>query len=196
MITQRKFSGGGVLPIINIKKDGNDVPCFVVFSSNRGVLSDAGGKVDRGEVIEKTCTREFYEESCKLFSLDHQLITDHKHIDLTCGNTYYRVYFPLIDFQIEKSNFTSNRNALKMKKTFKFYLEKNEMVFIPVENKTWRVNPESNKIYTITDVDGDIRLVNRRLHKLIRLYRKYDFTPKKLTLEEVFKNDIKTYKSI
>ena len=196
MITQRKFSGGGVLPIINIKKNGIDVPCFVVFSSNRGVLSDAGGKVDPGEVIEKTCTREFYEESCKLFSLDHQLITDHKFIDLTCGDTYYRVYFPLIDFQIEKSNFTSNRNALKMKKTFKFYLEKNEMVFIPVENKTWRVNPESNKIYTITDVDGDIRLVNRRLHKLIRLYRKYDFTPKKLTLEEVFKNDIKTYKSI
>ena len=196
MITQRKFSGGGVLPIINIKKNGIDVPCFVVFSSNRGVLSDAGGKVDPGEVIEKTCTREFYEESCKLFSLDHQLITDHKFIDLTCGDTYYRVYFPLIDFQIEKSNFTSNRNALKMKKTFKFYLEKNEMVFIPVENKTWRVNPESNKIYTITDVDGNVRLVNRRLHKLIRLYRKYDFTPKKLTLEEVVKNDIKTYKSV
>ncbi len=191
-----KFSGGGVLPIINIKKDGIDTPCFVVFSSNRGVLSDAGGKVDIGEPIQKTCTREFYEESCKLFSLDHQLITEHKHIDLTCGSTYYRVYFPLIDFGVDKSEFTSNREALKMKRAFKFYLEKNEMVFIPIEHKTWRLDPKSNKIYTITDVDGTVRLVNRRLHKLIRLYRKYNFTPKKLTLEEVVKNDIKTYKSV
>jgi hypothetical protein len=31
---------------------------------------------------------------------------------------------------------------------------------------------------------------------LLRLYRKYNFTPKPLTLEEVSKNDIKTYKSI
>ena len=73
MITKDKFSGGGVLPVVNIEKDGVNIPCFIVFSSNRGVLSDAGGKVDPGEPIQKTCTREFYEESCKLFSIDHNV---------------------------------------------------------------------------------------------------------------------------
>lgn len=192
---EKRYSGGGVLPIINIKKDGVDVNCFIVFSSNRGVLSDAGGKVDPGEPIQKTCTREFYEESCKLFSIDHRLITEHKHIDLTYGSTYYRVYFPLIDFEVDKSKFDSNRSILELKRTYKYFLEKNEMVFIPVDSVTLRVNPDSNKIYNVKDVDGNVRLVNRRLHKLLRLYRKYNFTPKPLTLEEVSKNDIKTYKS-
>lgn len=191
-----KFSGGGVLPVVNIKKDGVDTPCFIVFSSNRGVLSDAGGKVDPGESIQKTCTREFYEESCKLFSINHQLITEHKYIDLTCGSTYYRVYFPLIDFNIDKSKFTSNRNVLELKRTYKYFLEKNEMIFIPVDSITLRLNIDSNKIYTVKDIDGNNHLVNRRLHKLVRLYRKYNITPKTLTLEEVSKNDIKTYKSV
>jgi hypothetical protein len=191
-----KFSGGGVLPVVNIKKDGVDTPCFIVFSSNRGVLSDAGGKVDPGESIQKTCTREFYEESCKLFSINHQLITEHKYIDLTCGSTYYRVYFPLIDFNIDKSKFSSNRNVLELKRAYKYFLEKNEMVFIPVDSITLRLNVDSNKIYTVKDIDGNNHLVNRRLHKLVRLYRKYNITPKNLTLEEVSKNDIKTYKSV
>lgn len=196
MLESRKFSGGGVLPIVNIKKDGVETPCFIVFSSNRGVLSDAGGRVDPGEPIQKTCTREFYEESCKLFSIDHQLIIEHKHIDLTYGPTYYRVYFPLIDFDVDKSKFASNRSVLKLKRTYKYFLEKNEMVFIPVDSKTLRLNADSNRIYTVKDIDGNVRLVNRRLHKLVRLYRKYNFVPKVLTLEEVSKNDIKTYKSV
>jgi hypothetical protein len=193
---EEKFSGGGVLPVVNIKKDGVDTPCFIVFSSNRGVLSDAGGKVDTGESIQKTCTREFYEESCKLFSINHQLITEHKYIDLTCGSTYYRVYFPLIDFNIDKSKFSSNRNVLELKRAYKYFLEKNEMIFIPVDSITLRLNIDSNKIYTVKDIDGNNHLVNRRLHKLVRLYRKYNITPKTLTLEEVSKNDIKTYKSV
>ena len=196
MITKDKFSGGGVLPIVNIEKDGVNIPCFIVFSSNRGVLSDAGGKVDPGEDIQKTCTREFYEESCKLFSIDHQLIINHKYIDISCGPTYYRTYFPLIDFGVDKSDFSNNRSILKLRRTYKYFLEKNEMVFIPVDSKTLRLNPVSNKIYTTKDVDGNERLVNRRLHKLLRLYRKLNIEPNKLTLEEVSKNDIKTYKSL
>jgi len=193
---ERRFSGGGVLPIVNIKKDGVDTACFIVFSSNRGVLSDAGGKVDPGESIQKTCTREFYEESCKLFSIDHQLIIEHKHIDLTCGSTYYRVYFPLIDFDVDKSKFARNRSVLELRRTYKYFLEKNEMVFIPVDSITLRLNVDSNKIYTVKDIDGNKHLVNRRLHKLVRLYRKLNIKPNKLTLEEVSKNDIKTYKSV
>lgn len=196
MILKDKFSGGGVLPVVNIEKDGVNIACFIVFSSKRGVLSDAGGKVDRGEDIQKTCTREFYEESCKLFSIDHQLITEHKYIDITCGPTYYRTYFPLIDFGVDKSDFTNNRSILELRRTYKYFLEKNEMVFIPVDSKTLRLNPLSNKIYTTKDVDGNERLVNRRLHKLVRLYRKLNIEPKKLTLEEVSKNNIKTYKSV
>ena len=196
MITKDKFSGGGVLPVVNIEKDGVNIPCFIVFSSNRGVLSDAGGKVDPGEDIQKTCTREFYEESCKLFSIDHQLIINHKYIDVSCGPTYYRTYFPLIDFGVHKSDFSNNRSILKLRRTYKYFLEKNEMVFIPVDSKTLRLNVDSNKIYTTKDVDGNERLVNRRLHKLLRLYRKLNIEPNKLTLEEVSKNDIKTYKSV
>jgi hypothetical protein len=196
MITKDKFSGGGVLPVVNIEKDGVNIPCFIVFSSNRGVLSDAGGKVDPGEDIQKTCTREFYEESCKLFSIDDQLIINHKYIDINCGPTYYRTYFPLIDFGVDKSDFSNNRSILKLRRTYKYFLEKNEMVFIPVDSRTLRLNPVSNKIYTTKDVDGNERLVNRRLHKLVRLYRKLNIEPNKLTLEEVSKNDIKTYKSV
>ena len=64
------------------------------------------------------------------------------------------------------------------------------------EARKKRDNADSNRIYTVKDIDGNVRLVNRRLHKLVRLYRKYNFVPKALTLEEVSKNDIKTYKSV
>ncbi len=195
-MTMKKYSGGGVLPIVNIEKDGVITPCFIVFSSRRGVLSDAGGKVDAGEEIEKACTREFYEESCKLFSIDPQLIINHKYIDLSCGSTYYRTYFPLIEFDVDKSKFSSNRNVLKLRRTYKYFLEKNEMVFIPTNSKTLRLHPESNKVYTTLDVDGNIRLVNRRLHKLLRAFRNQQIEPNKLTLEEVNKDNINTYKSL
>jgi hypothetical protein len=184
------------LPIVYIKKDGVEIPCFIVFSSKRGILSDAGGRVDLGEPIEKTCTREFYEESCKLFSIDHQLIINHEHIDLTSGPTYYRVYFPFMDFDVDKSKFLSNRTVLKSQRAYSYYLEKNEMVFIPIDSKTSRLNVDSNKIYTVKDIDGNIRLANRRLHKLVTLYLKFNFTPKQLALMEVSMNDINTYKSV
>lgn len=124
------------------------------------------------------------------------MIKEHEHINLTCGTTYYRVFFPFLDFVVDKSKFHSNRTILKSKRTYDYYLEKNEMVFIPINSKTLRLNADSNKIYTVKDIDGNVRLVHRRLHKLVTLYLKFNFTPKRLALVEVIMNDIITYKSL
>ena len=101
-----------------------------------------------------------------------------------------------MDFVVDKSKFHDNRTILKSKRTEYFYLEKNEMVLIPINSITLRLNADSNKIYTVKDIDGNVRLVNRRLHKLVRLYLKFNFTPKHLALVEVIMNDINTYKSL
>lgn len=187
----KKFSGGGMLPIVNIK----DKLYFLTFSSKSGVLSDAGGKTDFGETIEKTCVREFYEESCKLFNINTLDISNHKFIDISSGKTFYRSYIPLFNISFSQSDFLNNRTTLKTMSTSYHYLEKNNMILIPIDSVFVRLNTNSNKIYTTKDISGQLRLVNRRLYKLIREFNKISLSPKELILEKANFGNIVTYKS-
>lgn len=185
-----KFSGGGVLPIVKIKND----LYFLTFSSKRGVLSDAGGKCDFGESIETTCVREFYEESCKLFNITVSDISNHKFIDISAGWAYYRSYLPFFNFDIPQILFSKNRSILKSNRCPYHFLEKNEMVLIPVNSKLERLNVNSSKIYTTTDIDNKKRLVNRRLYKLIREYDKLKIQPHRIILEKYLIDYTTTFK--
>ena len=184
-----KFSGGGVLPIVKIKND----LYFLTFSSKRGVLSDAGGKCDFGESIETTCVREFYEESCKLFNIDVSDISNHKFIDISSGWAYYRSYLPFFNFDIPQILFSKNRNYLKSNRCSYHFLEKNEMVLIPVNSKLERLNVNSSKIYTTKDISGQLRLVNRRLYKLIRDFQKSNINTQEIILEKKQLGGLVTY---
>lgn len=186
-----KFSGGGVLPIVRFK----DRLYFLTFSSKRGVLSDAGGKCDFGESIETTCTREFYEESCKLFNVTPIDISSHKFIDINSGRTFYRSYIPLFNIDLVQDQFVKNRRVLKSTRCSYHYLEKSDIVLIPIDSKFTRLNIKSNKIYTTEDISGQLRLINRRLYKLIREFRKLDLYPKEVILEKVDSGNLITYNS-
>lgn len=184
-----KFSGGGILPIVKI----NDDLYFLTFSSKRGVLSDAGGKCDFGESIEKTCVREFYEESCKLFNISVSDISNHKFIDISAGWTSYRSYLPFFNFDIPQSLFSKNRSILKSNKCSYHFLEKSEMILVPVNSKFERLNSDSTKIYTTKDISGQLRLVNRRLYKLIRDFKKSNINTEEIILEKKKLGELVTY---
>jgi hypothetical protein len=184
-----KFSGGGILPIVKI----NDDLYFLTFGSKRGVLSDAGGKCDFGESIEKTCVREFYEESCKLFDISVSDISNHKFININAGRTFYRSYLPFFKFDISQNLFSKNRNILKSNKCSYQFLEKSEMILVPVNSKFERLNSNSTKIYTTQDISGQLRLVNRRLYKLIRDFQKSNINTEEIILEKKKLGGLVTY---
>ena len=187
------FSGGGILPIVKISRDGKETLCFVTFSSRRGVLSDAGGKCDFGETIQKTCTREFFEESCKLFDISSDTLSSQNFIDISAGRTFYRSYVPLIDINLVNNLFLKNRMSLKSSTRKRYYFEKTEMVLIPVDVQLSRLDLNSNKVYTTKDINGQSILVNRRLYKLIRDFRNSGKLTTDLLLERNQIGELVTY---
>ncbi len=187
------FSGGGILPIVDVKTKDGVVPCFITFSSYKGIVSDAGGKTDIGESIQKTCVREFFEESCMLFSINENQLEDKNLIDVHCGRTFYRVYFPKFTININYSDFNTNYFEIRQQKKSKVYLEKNELVLIPISEKTQSYYHNGRKYYYIFDLDGGVRKVSRRLHKIIKLYNKISPELKSLNFETIKKDGILTY---
>jgi hypothetical protein len=189
----KNFSGGGILPIVDVKTKDGVVSCFITFSSYRGVISDAGGKVDINESIQKTCVREFFEESCMLFSINENNLKDNNLVDVTCGSTFYRVYLPKFSITINSSDFTKNYLEIKRQKKSKVYLEKNELVLIPITERTQSYLYNGRKYYSILDINGNVRKVSRRLHKIIKLFNYVSPVTEIINFDKVSKNGILTY---
>ena len=189
----KNFSGGGILPIVDVKTKDGVISCFITFSSYRGVISDAGGKVDINESIQKTCVREFFEESCMLFSINENHLEDNNLIDVACGHTFYRVYLPKFSITIKSTDFTKNYLEIKRQKKSKVYLEKNELVLIPISNKTQSYLYEGRKYYSILDIDGKTRKVSKRLYKIIKLFNKISPVVEVMNFDSVNKDGILTY---
>jgi hypothetical protein len=189
----KNFSGGGILPIVDVKTKDGVVSCFITFSSYRGVISDAGGKVDINESIQKTCVREFFEESCMLFSINENNLKDNNLIDVTCGSTFYRVYLPKFSITVNSSDFTKNYSEIKRQKKSKVYLEKNELVLIPITERTQSYLYNGRKYYSILDINGNVRKVSRRLHKIIKLFNNVSPVVEIINFDKVNKNGILTY---
>ncbi len=189
----KNFSGGGILPIVDVKTKDGVVSCFITFSSYRGVISDAGGKVDINESIQKTCVREFFEESCMLFSINENNLKDNNLIDVTCGSTFYRVYLPKFSITINSLDFTKNYSEIKRQKKSKVYLEKNELVLIPITERTQSYLYNGRKYYSILDINGNVRKVSRRLHKIIKLFNNVSPVAEIINFDKFTKNGILTY---
>ncbi len=189
----KNFSGGGILPIVDVKTKDGVISCFITFSSYRGVISDAGGKVDINESIQKTCVREFFEESCMLFSINENNLKDNNLIDVTCGSTFYRVYLPKFSITVNSSDFTKNYSEIKRQKKSKVYLEKNELVLIPITERTQSYLYNGRKYYSILDINGNVRKVSRRLHKIIKLFNNVSPVAEIINFDKVNKNGILTY---
>lgn len=187
------FSGGGILPIVDVKTDNGVVSCFITFSSYRGIISDAGGKVDIDESIQKTCVREFFEESCMLFSINENNLEDNNLIDVTCGHTFYRVYLPKFSIALNSADFTKNYLEIKRQRKSRVYLEKNELVLIPITERTQSYFYNGKKYYSTIDVDGNSRKVSRRLHKIIKLFNKLSPEVKVMNFDKINKDGILTY---
>ncbi len=189
----KNFSGGGILPIVDVKTKDGVVSCFITFSSYRGVISDAGGKVDINESIQKTCVREFFEESCMLFSINENNLKDNNLIDVTCGSTFYRVYLPKFSITINSLDFTKNYSEIKRQKKSKVYLEKNELVLIPITERTQSYFYNGRKYYSILDINGNVRKVSRRLHKIIKLFNNISPVVETINFDKFTKDGILTY---
>lgn len=185
------FSGGGVLPIITIEKEGLLLDCFICFSSKKGIISDAGGKCDTGEDIMVTSRRELFEESCKLFDID---LVCHKFIDITCGRTFYRCYLLKLDNQINSRYFTTNRITLEKEFCRSHFLEKTDIVFIPI-NCDMNID-HLKKLYLTKDVMGNRVIIGKRLFKIIRNSRIEVVKPNNINLQPENNSGIVTYKSL
>jgi hypothetical protein len=67
------------------------------------------------------------------------------------------------------------------------------MVLIPVDVQLSRLDLNSNKVYTTKDINGQSRLVNRRLYKLIRDFRNSGKLTTDLLLERNQIGELVTY---
>ena len=83
--------------------------------------------------------------------------------------------------------------SLKSSTRKRYYFEKTEMVLIPVDVQLSRLDLNSNKVYTTKDINGQSRLVNRRLYKLIRDFRNSGKLTTDLLLERNQIGELVTY---
>lgn len=96
---------GGVLPYTHIVgKDGRKRLYFLVGTDKKDLLSDFGGKMEKGEDIFDTCAREYYEESSGLLgSLDQikkQMKSDAVKTHFVVCKCY-KIYLLKIDYHAD-----------------------------------------------------------------------------------------------
>jgi hypothetical protein len=190
---KKNFSGGGILPIVDVSTESGIVPCFITFSSRRGVLSDAGGKVDPSEFIQKTCSREFWEESCMSFSIPVEHLDEHSFFDITFGSTFYRVYLPKFNLSVDTELFNQNYKQLKSERMPSVFLENVGMVLLPINVNTSSFLFREKKYYIYKDLSGEDRIVSKRLHKIIKLFIHSSPKLKKINFRKTLHNKIQTF---
>jgi hypothetical protein len=143
-----RYSGAGIIPIVNI----NGVQHLVVFESNKGLLTDAGGRIDYNESPIDAAVRELYEESSSL---------KQKHFNIPCGKTVYKIYFAEIKQLPNKEQFLQLRESYKLAGNY-HYTENKSITFITV--------PEYLSD-TIVDIYGTRFTLHQRLKKILKYYK-------------------------
>ena len=145
------YSGSGVIPIVIIK----NIPYLVLFMSNHGTITDAGGRLEKESTILDTASRELLEESAGLFNINITILDKKSfYIDKEHHGKYYRSYFIIID------NFDSKYYFKNLEKINKYNLnpfsETNNILFIKFDylhivNNNMFIKTENNKYIFISD---------------------------------------------
>ena len=172
------YSGSGIIPIITYNKK----VYFILFSSGKNLISDAGGTLEDNNSISKTAIRELFEESCGLINItEEDLQTKSIFIDIINPDKnhifykkIYRAYFILIK-NIDLSDLMNYYNNLKK---FKPY-DRNpfaETYGIHLIKLDW-IHYYKNTIYMNTHTDK-LKLLNMRLSiimsTIIDIYGDFD----------------------
>ncbi len=152
-----RYSGAGIIPIVNI----NGVQHLVAFESNKGLLTDAGGRIDYNESPIDAAVRELYEESSSLIKLQSDLVVQQKHFNIPCGKTVYKIYFAEIKQLPNKEQFLQLRESYKLAGNY-HYTENKSITFITV--------PEYLSD-TIVDIYGTRFTLHQRLKKILKYYK-------------------------
>lgn len=96
-----QYCGAGVIPIIKLNKK----MYFILFSSGKNLITDAGGTIEKNKSILSTASRELMEESCGIINVDISTLENNSiYFDIINSNKnnkfynkLYRIYFILIE---------------------------------------------------------------------------------------------------
>ena len=168
-----RYSGAGIIPIIIINKKSY----FILFNSSKNLITDAGGKIESKHSILETASRELFEESCGLISINKNIIDknsiflDVKNLNKNSEyyNKYYRVYFIIID-NIENIN-DFYKNFRKFKEFgFNPFVETFKINLIKLDkfDKFDKFDKLDEKIIVYT-INNEIRTLNDRLTRIYNL---------------------------
>ncbi len=158
-----KYSGAGIIPLINYNKK----IFFILFSSGKNIISDAGGTLENNDSILSTAVRELFEESCGIINIsEDELQKKSIYIDIINQNKnnkfykkLYRIYFILIN----NINLSDLLNYYINLKKFKPY-DRNpftETYGIHLIKLDW-IHYYNDQIYMNTNTDN-LKLLNTRL---------------------------------
>lgn len=172
----KTYSGAGVIPITII----DDKPYFVLFTYNKDIITDAGGKIEGTNSIIKTATRELFEESAGLINIDDKILDENSvYLDIKNKDTYYRCYFVIIRFLDNNLEKVYIDNLEKFNK-FKLnpFSETKGIKLISLENTKF-IN---NSIFLISKVNGKVNgklnyninyLIKRTKDIFIKIHKKF-----------------------
>jgi hypothetical protein len=185
------YTGAGVIPLIKFNKK----IYFILFSSGKNIISDAGGTIDKNESILSTAIRELKEESCGIININENTLKNNSiYFDVLNNNKnnkyynkLYRIYFILID-NIDLYDLMNYYSNLKKFKQYDFnpYVETFGIHLISLD---W-IHYYNNQIYMNTHTNK-IKKLNNRLELIIsHIIDKYD------NLDTFYKKIIKKLKFI
>jgi len=195
-IRNTKFNSSGVLlfsnDLIYLFRNSN-----VVLGKNRGeyYCGMTKGRIDSTDTtLEKTATRELYEESCKTIFIPKECLngTYKNYVDATDYNKTYRIYFCELpdDFPNFKSMYLSNldniedsENNIKYHETDNlFVFNINEIIDKIKDKQFYKLRPEK-----FHDTEGNLHFIDRKTIQVI--YKYYMDKKEKIKLGEYnFKN--------
>lgn len=152
-MTHIKYSGAGVLLI-----NGYDI--LLVKDYNK-LFNVPGGKVDQGESLEQSASRELYEETRTVYDINVNLIKRLQSfkIETEIPDQYFKVYVfrePYIP------NTTQRFRNIDTSRMSKHYKETSEMLRFPIIEikKIFKNNPRPD--YLLAKVDGQLK--ERKIH--------------------------------
>jgi len=193
----RTYSGAGVIPIIIHE----DKPYFVLFMLNRGVLTDAGGSIEKKSSPLDTASRELFEESAGLFNIDSSILDNNSvYIDINTNSTdYYRSYITVLNnfrkqdmiYYYNNLDKIKNYNYNPFSETRGIYLISFDYIHL-IDNHIY-MNTDTNQVIVLSTRTG--RIIKKIYDKFKDLYVFYDKITKKIKKISVKKenNDAKTY---
>lgn len=165
----RTYSGAGVIPITII----NNKPYFVLFTYNKGIITDAGGKIENNNNIINTASRELFEESAGLINIDDKILDDNSvYLNIKNKDTYYRCYFIIIDLLDDDFDKSYSDNLEKFNR-FKLnpFSETKGIKLISLEDTKF-----INNSILLTNVSNKNKvnyLINRTKHIFIKIHKKF-----------------------